>query len=371
MKKYILPDYNNCLLNLVSSLHKFYGLEHDYKTLSVLDEELSKGYRTVIVLLLDGMGSFILDKHKEATPFLRSHKVTDYLSVFPCTTAAATTSLINSKAPIESGWLGWHQYFKQIDHDVIMFTGKGYYDKVIDEPNPSYQYLPFVHFIDVLKGKGVNATYVFPKWYKPYPSRNLNDFFNKIKKFANNGGDQKQYMYAYCEEPDHSLHDCGTQNIHVSKVLKDLDKRVRKLADKLPEDTLLIITADHGHHDVTELNILDHQDLVDTLVRLPSIEPRNCTFFVKEGRKKEFEELFKRYYGDYFLLMTKQEVYDKKLFGLGKPHPLADDFIGDYLAMAIDDYQLVGSYNKKPMKSAHAGILEDEMTIPLILVHKK
>jgi len=370
MKNYIFPDYNNSLLNLMASLRKYYGLDHNYQTLDVVDKELAKNYKTVIILLLDGMGSFIMDKHKSFIPFMMEHKVADYYSTFPCTTAAATTSLINTLAPIESGWLGWHQYFKQIDRDTVMFTGVGYYDEIEYQPNPSYTYVPYIHFRQTLIEKGVDAEYILPKWYKEAPAKNINDFFNKIRRFANKPSDKLKYMYAYWEEPDHCLHDNGTESKNVSMLLKDLDKRVKKLASKLPEDTLLIVTADHGHHDIKNLYLSEHPDLIDTLVRLPSIEPRNSTFFVKKGQEKTFEELFKKYYGDYFLLLTKKEVYEKKLFGLGTPHPLADDFIGDYQAIAIDDYQLLPKVYKRQMKSAHAGILEDEMTIPLIFIHK-
>ena len=372
MGKYIWPNYDECLLNLNASIQKFFGIRSNYKTLKEVDEELEKGYRTIVLLLLDGMGSFILDRYQDVTPFLREKKVRDYLSVFPSTTAAATTVLNSCIAPIESGWLGWHQYFKDIDKDVTMFNGDGYYDGSKNKPEPSSIYVPYKPLIETLNNLGYQAVNNYPAWSKEYGAKNINHFFKKIERFASSG-EGKQYMYAYWDEPDHCLHDCGVGSKEVGLILKDLNRRIARLARRLPESTLLIVTADHGHHNIEEKYLYEHPDLLDTLIRLPSIEPRNATFFVKEGKKEEFVQLFNKYYGQDFILLSKEEVLERKLFGLYKPHPLSLSFIGDYQAIAIGDYQLAYKPNKEGsvMKSAHAGILEEEMTIPLILINNK
>lgn len=374
MKKYIFADYNNSLVNLIASIGKSYGLEMTATSLELLDRELAKNYRSVVLLLLDGMGSFIMDKHLSKDSFLQRKKVADYSSVFPSTTAAATTVLTSGKSPIETGWLGWHQYLPQVDHDVILFTGRGYYDERLEEPNPAYKYLSYETFVQRLRNKGIEATTLYPKWSKENPTRSKGAFFRQIKRFVKRG-QNRQYLYAYWDNPDHLMHEFGTDDLRVKKMLRDVDKRIERLSKKLPADALLIVTADHGHHDVKSLYLNEYPDFLKTLVRLPSIDSRNSTFFVREDKNKEFEALFEEYFASYFLLIKKEDVLKQKLFGLGSPHPLALDFIGDYQAVAIDDYQF--SYkseddkaNSFEMKAAHAGILEDEMIIPLILIHR-
>jgi hypothetical protein len=41
------------------------------------------------------------------------------------------------------------------------------------------------------------------------------------------------------------------------------------------------------------------------------------------------------------MLLSKQEVLTKKLFGTGKVHPRFEEFWGDYLAIAISDVSIL------------------------------
>ena len=52
----VLPDYNRCLVNLSQSILKHFGVKTSANTLPEVDAMLEKGYRNVVVLLLDGMG---------------------------------------------------------------------------------------------------------------------------------------------------------------------------------------------------------------------------------------------------------------------------------------------------------------------------
>ena len=120
----VLPDYNRCLVNLSQSILKHFGVETSANTLPEVDAMLEKGYRNVVVLLLDGMGvetmERILDKDG---PFRRNLKLS-YSSVFPPTTVAATTSLLSGKMPSSHGWLGWDNYYPELDRNVTVFLNK-------------------------------------------------------------------------------------------------------------------------------------------------------------------------------------------------------------------------------------------------------
>ena len=107
----------------------------------------------------------------------------------------------------------------------------------------------------------------------------------------------------------------------------------------LPEqDSLVILIADHGQVDVEEIDILADTELMNCLVRKPSIEPRACNFFVKKEKKEEFLSLFLNKYSDKFLLYSKEQLYNEELLGTGRKHPLLDDFLGDFLAISVSKY---------------------------------
>ena len=121
------------------------------------------------------------------------------------------------------------------------------------------------------------------------------------------------------------------------------------------------------------------KDILSLLVRVPSNEGRCAFFKVKPFRKRKFVKLFNEYFADYFTLMTKKDFIEEGYLGesLECKNSKLDSFIGDYVAIAKKNYYfnfdpLVSSEEKDEMvfKGHHAGITEDEMVIPLIIMKK-
>ena len=143
---------------------------------------------------------------------------------------------------------------------------------------------------------------------------------------------------------------------------------------KKHEDTLFLVLADHGLVDVDFLAMEEHADFYATTKRMFSNEPRAPFFFVKPLQKKRFEKLFERYYGQEFILLKRKEVLEQQWFGEGKPHPVCKEFIGDYMAVAIDykafDYLIDGKIAHAKFKAHHAGMTEDEMLIDLMILNQ-
>ena len=92
------------------------------------------------------------------------------------------------------------------------------------------------------------------------------------------------------------------------------------------------------------------------------------TGFVKEEKKDQFEQEFEKAFGGQFLLMTKDQVLESQIFGDGTEHPNFRGMIGDYLAIGIGDVTIFSDREEaESMKGVHAGLLETEMQIPLIV----
>ena len=114
------PDYHHCLVNLANSVLKRFGVATTADSLPLADRYLN-GYKNVVILLLDALGTSILEKHLDEDGFFRSHLVGSFESVYPPTTVAATTSIRSGLYPNEHGWLGWDMYYPQIDKTVTVF----------------------------------------------------------------------------------------------------------------------------------------------------------------------------------------------------------------------------------------------------------
>ena len=62
MENIVLPNYEHCILNTITSVLKYYNVETEHKSLNELDRTLQKNYRNIVFLILDGMGEHILTK---------------------------------------------------------------------------------------------------------------------------------------------------------------------------------------------------------------------------------------------------------------------------------------------------------------------
>ena len=356
-QKLVWPDYKNCIANLPNSILRKFGAAPAGDSLPLLDPYLEKDYRNIVLLILDGMGKKILERHLQPDGAFRSHLAGIYQSVFLSTTVAATTSLRSGLQPCEHCWLGWDCYYPQIDKNVTVFFNRL---QGTEEPAAPYNvpqtFTPYESVVDKLNRAGTKACMLTP-YDDPAPG-NIGEFCRRIKALCDEP--DRKYIFAYWDEPDGLLHSSGCASVPVHEALVEMENTVRKLTGEL-EDTLVIVTADHGHIDTDHILWQDYPELADCLIRLPSLEPRALNFFVREEKKAFL-------LGDCYLLLPMEEVIERQLFGTGQPHPLFRSMLGDYLALATGPKTLW--FKKPPEKwwvSMHASVTEDEVLVPLIL----
>ena len=149
-----------------------------------------------------------------------------------------------------------------------------------------------------------------------------------------------------------------------------INKEVEILCKRL-KNSVVIITADHGLIDGKDEYLEDYPQLEEMLKIPPSVEPRALSFFVKDGKQDEFKAEFNRLFGDSFRLMTKEEVFKENIFGCGEAHKKAADFVGDFLAVATGEKSIFIKREEHKFIGVHAGLTEDEMTVPFIAFEKK
>ena len=374
--EYCRPDYDNCLVNLCNSILKHFGAETSAPTLKMADRILESDCKNVVILLMDAMGTAILEKHLEPDGFLRSHMAGTYSSVFPPTTVAATTSVLSGLYPNEHGWHGWDMFFPALGKNVTVFMNTN--QLVEDEngnlktPEPAadyhagFKFCPYKNIIDKINEAGGTAYSSMP-FMDPFP-KDLDAILDRVEDLCAQPG--KKFIYAYWSEPDTTMHEKGPDSKEAHELLIALEKRLEEFSSNL-SDTLLLITADHGQLTTKNHCIMDYPEITKCLVRMPSIEPRTLNFFVKDEYKEEFPKIFKETFKDKFWLLTKDEILDLKLFGVGKEHELFRDMLGDYIAISVAEDTIFATHEEmRLMPGGHAGLTKDELDIPLIAVNK-
>lgn len=357
------PDYKNSIANLACSVLKYYGIEPPNPTLPQADRLLNRPYKNVVIILLDGMGASSVEKHLSPKGFFRKNLISKYSSTFPSTTVAATTAMDSGLFPNQSAWLGWTGYFEELDRNIVYFFGTdGDTGEQLDI-NAAWTYVPYENIRDRISKTGVTSHYLAKFWGEC--PQTYSELCGNIKKHCLEPN--QIYIYAYWDEPDCTMHKSGVDGEEIKKLLMDMEKTTEQLAADL-DDTLLIVTADHGHINIKNNLLTDYPDLTECLVRMPSMEPRALNLFVKEEMKDRFKSAFNEHFGDEFILLTKEELLQKQLLGSGQNHPKLERMLGDFLAIAIGDTEILNTGKK--FKGSHAGLTEDEMTIPLIAISK-
>ena len=366
------PDYDNSILSVISSILKFYGYDNGHKTLEILDKKLKKGYDNVLLMLFDGMGYYILNRYLDKDKFLIKNLYGPISSVCPSTTACAIPTIESGMAPVEHGWLGWSMYFKDYDANICVLKNT-YEDtgKKIKEENIAKKYIGYENIFE--KIEDVTNGAVKAHDISLYSDTNeyvysYNQLLRKIIEISNNGS--KNFIYAYSEEPDIIMHSTGVDHEYVKENIRFINSMIYELSKKL-ENTLIIITADHGLVNCNAKYLDKYPKLEKMLKRIPSFESRAVNFFVKEEYIQDFKIEFEKIFKDKFLLLSREEILKRKLFGEGIQNSHIKETLGDYIAFGISDIALEWEDKNKKIIARHAGLTEEEMTVPLIIIDTK
>ena len=156
MKKIILPDYKNSIVNVACSIRKYFGLDYNHNTIENIDKKLEQSKpKNVVVILFDGMGANLLKEKLNNDSFLLKQLDSEISSVVPSTTTASTTTMLSGLTPVEHGWLGWNLYIKEENKIVTMFTNNlKDTDIQAAEYNIAKKYFPYDTITELINKEG-------------------------------------------------------------------------------------------------------------------------------------------------------------------------------------------------------------------------
>lgn len=369
--KIYFPDYKSCNAGISAAVYDYYGLDNYIDKIPEVTDLLGHNPRNVLLMLFDGLGIDAMERHLSADSFLRRHFVRTLSSVFPPTTTAATTAVRQSLLPAAHGWLAWALYFPELDCNVELFRNTIH--RSGGKPAASYPvaetFMPLPDIVKPLKAAGglVDAGSISP--FGSVPARTFEEVFQKSEALCHEPG--RHFYYGYWTGPDDTMHATGVSSVETREAIRQIDRRMAELCAALAgTDTLVLATADHGLIDVRYHLLQDTPEVAAHLRRPLAMESRCVSFAVKSGHEEAFVRDFKEAYGEEFLLLSREEVLQRKLFGPGPEHPRFRQSLGDFLAIAIGEVCLVESpcHESETFRAAHAGLTEQEMLVPLFAI---
>src|SRR5438105_6143413 len=402
---YVPPDYDGGgLLNVAATVLELCGARGpaDPPPLRGVDPSLLEGVRNVVLVLCDGLGSDQLRRLAEAgdVPVIGRNparaarhdpaQLIGATTLFPSTTAAAITALQTARTPQEHGNIAyflWHEEFAMVAQMLRWGPAAQRRGSFFDDPSVdprSFAKVPSIH--RAIRDHGGRSYIVEPEIFRneamtrmhgteaTYAGYLLPSTMGvRVRQLLDGRAevDTPLYVYAYWSGVDTVAHWYGPRGPEHAAEAALFDRDLgRALGDRRPGDTLVILTADHGHASVDPTRLIDLE--ADTelraLLRNPIAgEPR--VVFLHTDRAAEVKAYLEQAYPETFFLIDREDAIGSGLFGRGDPS-LVRRRTGEVLAMIGDDrgasvVRVDGQVVRH--RGSHGGMTPDEMRIPVLL----
>ncbi len=368
--KLIKPNFKRNIVNISATLAEFLGCPNHKPTLPILKKELDKDYKNVVFLILDGMGINPININLKEDTIIRKHIKQVLTSTFPSTTTNATTSILTNEYPMEHGWFGWCMYFNELDKVVDIYLNRDTYTQEPIDNTFVKSVLPMKPYYKQARTDR-EISVVVPEFWKDdmqnrYTWATPDEMFGCIEKLCKRKN--KQFIYAYCDDPDHTMHIYGVSSKEANNIINKLNAGVEKIS-KL-NDTLLVVTADHGQVGIDGyIEIYKDKEIISMLEHPFVFEPRATGFYVKDGYENAFKKLFNQRYGEDFKLLKTENLIKQNYFG-GDCVGRNARFLPKYIAVGITNKLLLFGEEFTRFKGHHTSLTK-EMEVPLILIGNK
>ena len=402
---YQLPDYDGGgLVNVAATILELCGARGpaDPPPLRGVAPALLEGVRNVVVVLADGLGSDQLQRLAKAgdVPFLArilaraargdAAQLIDATTIFPSTTAAAITTMNTARTPQEHGNIAYFLWLEEFAAVAQMLRWGpaaqrrgSYFDDLAIDPR-TYVKVPSIH--RAIRDHGGRSYVVEPELFRNEAMTRMHaaeatyvgyllasTMGVRVRELLDGRpeDDTPMYVYAYWAGVDTVAHWYGPRGAEHAAEAAGLDRNLeRALGDRAPGDTLVILTADHGHATVDPSRLIDLEADIElrSLLRNPIAgEPR--LVFLHTDHAVEVKRYLEHAYPGTFLLIDREEAIEAGLFGRGDA-ALARKRIGEVMALIGDDRAAsVVRVDGKVVRhhGAHGGMTPDEMRIPVLL----
>lgn len=365
-----------------------------------LQTAMGTGYKNVILILVDGLGLNWFEDQRQNNPDVAAiwdglmgedTTLAPLTSVIPSTTSTALTTLWTGAAAAEHGILGYEIWLKEysmvanmILHTPITYHGDfGGMSRAGFEPESflsvptlgphmqQHNIQPYALMHRAIANSGLSRMHMAD--VNVVPCRTLEDQWYNVQQILAQPATQNRYIYVYWSIIDEMSHAYGADDPRAAQDFISFSHSfatfLKKLRTETSEDTLLLLTADHGHLP-TPLNpqfeLVNHPELISYLTIKPTCENRLPYLFVKPGCEEQFKDYVNREWPGQFKLIPSEQALQAGFFGNGKCDSRTPERIGNWIAVPQGGTYWWWAAGKNPLLGRHGGISPTEMLVPLI-----
>ena len=331
----------------------------------------------VVVVLVDGLGMRLLERRSGHAPFLRGllpTAPTDVQCGFPSTTATSMGSFGTGLAAGQHGLVGFEVRDPQ--------TGEVFNELSWEHGPVPELWQPHRTVLESVEAAGIPVTRIGPAFFdgsgltraalrggRFVAAKEPDDRVDRTVAAVR--ATPRALVYLYWGEVDKIGHVHGPDSWQWGDEVAAVDAALADLANRVPRDTVIVITADHGMVEVDHSRRIDvaHRPDLTHGIRKASGEPRALMLHTEEGATQDVADRYAAAVGADAHVFLRDQLIDEGLFG---PVDLSvRDRIGDVLVLATGDFEIVDSGRMRPellaLRGMHGSLDPDEVSIPLLV----
>ena len=390
---FVLPDYQRLnVKNILPQIGAVFGVGSPGSASFSNAFSDFTGVDKVVLIIFDGLGynrlMYHLDSHNGAFMELAEKGALKPLTtVFPSTTSTVLTSIFTSLSPAQHQILGYHMFSKKyglIFDTLDMKPVYGYSGQV----ELAKDYLSSVRlWLPILQQNGVKTlvatrssiagsglSQVIHKDIPLIPYLLGSDMFTRAARALEQPGPTLLIMYY--SGVDTLAHRYGPYSDEVTFELTSIEHNLRNfvsnLSEKTKQETLMLMTADHGVAETRKTIFLKDVPEVMTRLMLPPVGDSRATFlFSKPYQQDALGEAFRKNV-EGFKLFSSDELIDKGAFGQVTNSEGLKEKIGDFTAIGTKDsalgYPFFEDDRVHQMLGTHGGMSSEEMVVPFLSI---
>jgi hypothetical protein len=325
----------------------------------------------VCVLIIDGLGWELLRAHPAQAPFLGTLTGGPLTAGFPATTATSLGSLGTGLSPATHGLLGYQVLVPGTGRLLNHLRWADHVDPRVWQPRPTAY--------ERAAEEGVAVAYVASGQYahsglstattrgaRYAAADGLGQLVAQAEQALREG--DRSYVTVYHPDLDATGHRFGAGSPAWRHQLRFVDTLAERIAEVLPPDAIMYVTADHGMTNPAEKVDAEAVDALRHGVALLGGEPRARHVYAAPGAAADVLAGWRETLGDRAWVAPREEAVAAGWFGEAPPEMLPR--IGDVLAVPHADVAIVAP-TAEPIESAligmHGSMVAAEQLVPLLI----
>lgn len=400
----IFPAYNGLSLrNIPHTIADLLGVQLPHHT--PLDDRVwgknKPQAQRVIIAVLDGAGYYQLKAAMERDPAVKDavERITNnrgavpLTSVAPSTTAVALTTLWTGATPAATGMMSTTAFLREYGVHTVMLFFKPTGAELPDGSMTSWGMdagltVPVKGLPYHLAQQGIESHAILDARFVRsglslvlhrdlthfHGHRNAADYPLTIRRVLRETAGQRAFVNVYWPLIDTMAHHYG---VHSEEAHNEILRQLTMFADLLDDpsvqdgQTVVIVTADHGHFDVPNFIELGDdpqaQPVRDAQRHMFTGDERLAHLTLTHRGYDAAVDALKTHYADRMAVIESHEALEKGFYGTEPAMPEATYRVGDVILMPRKTYRVRDAYTDGlPFISAHAGLSDWEMLIPFM-----